>query len=435
MSIWEMSVSSSVMILVILVFRKLGSKKVPKGAVMALWNLVLLRALIPGSIPIGNLPVFQEREQRRFGEILGAWEKVGRSQVISTETIQQVQQGNEKLQLMDYLPWIWAAGVICLLLYFLHVYRKEHKVLKESVPVHNEAAERVIRYYALRRKIRLYEGGPFETPVTYGIFFPKIVLPHEFEVVSRLDTRNMIAHELEHIRKFDVGKRHLMALALCVHWFNPLMWLMYRIYQVDQEMACDERVMRRMKEGEVRNYICTMIKMATEEKNLFATTTGFGGKNAAKKRILQALNGNKKEIGGAVAAVFVCGCLLSTFVSFSQMKINYSPNRENENFTSMEKAAKEISEEPIPELLEPRFGGISHYPAYDESFDYEGVIQDIIDNYNDPTQPMTKDQEKALIIQNGIYVAELYKEFQEKGKRLNADQIWMIDEYYGVLND
>ena len=66
MSIWEMSVSSSVMILVILVFRKLGSKKVPKGAVMALWNLVLLRALIPGSIPIGNLPVFQEREQRRF---------------------------------------------------------------------------------------------------------------------------------------------------------------------------------------------------------------------------------------------------------------------------------------------------------------------------------------------------------------------------------
>ena len=214
MNIWEISISSSVMILGILVFRRLGRKKISKGTVMILWNLALFRALLPYSIPLGKLPIFQAGGQRSPSEVSEIWEKVRRSQAVSTETIQRVQQGNEKLQLIDDIPWIWAVGAICLLLYFLYVYRKEHKVLKESIPAHNEAAERVIHHYALRRKIRLYEGGAFETPVTYGIFFPKIVLPVEVEIASRMDMRNMIAHELEHIRKFDVGKRYLMALAL-----------------------------------------------------------------------------------------------------------------------------------------------------------------------------------------------------------------------------
>ena len=435
MNIWEINISISMMIFVILFFRKLGNKKVPKGAVMALWNLVLVRALIPYSIPIGNLPMFQERRQRSSDEILAVWEKVQSSQGVSKELIQQMQQENENLQLIDYIPWIWAVGAICLLLYFLVIHRKEHKILKNSIPVQNGAVERVIHQYTFRRKIRLYEGGSFETPVTYGILFPKILIPSDFSVASRLDIRNMIAHELEHIRKFDVGKRYLMALVLCIHWFNPLVWVMYRIYQVDQEMACDERVMRRMEEREAKNYVCTMIKMATEEKCLFTTATGFGGKNAAKKRILQALNGKKREVGGAVAAVLIWGCLLSAFVSFSQIGENHSSNRVSDNLANVEKEVKMMWEEPTPELVEPRFSGVSNFPSFDENFDYEGVMQDIIDNYNDQNQPLTEDQITALTIQNGIQMADIYKRQQKKGKKLEAEQIWMIDEYYGILND
>ena len=431
MSLLEINILLSLMILTILFFRKLGGKKVSKDIIMALWNLVLVRALIPYSIPIGQLPIFQEKWQSSSSEIPKIWETAKESQSVSPEAIWQMQKQTGDLQPTEYMPWVWAIGALCLFLYFLFAYMREHKVLKSSEPVQNSTVERMIQKESLHRKIRLYEGGSFETPVTYGILFPKIVLPPDFEAASRLDVRNMIAHELEHIRKFDVGKRYLMILVLCIYWFNPLVWLMYRTYREDQEMACDERVMRKMKKGEAKNYIYTLIKMGTEEKHLFATTTGFGGRNAGKKRILQALNQRRKGIMSIAGSVFFGGCLLLAFVSLSQPESNISAMADNKDTKKFAEAV-ETGEEQVPELIEPRYVKDSDLLPYDEDFDYFGVMQDIVDNYNDLSQELTEDQVKALRINNSAYLAKKWKEKGERGEKLTSHEIWTIEEYGGV---
>ena len=157
-------------------------------------------------------------------------------------------------------------------------------MLRGRIPIQNGVIERMIRKFDLHRKIHLYGCSSLKTPVTYGVIFPKIIWPLEFKEATRSDVRNMIAHELEHIRKLDVGKRYLLSITLCIHWFNPLMWLMYRLYLEDQEVACDERVMRRMREREAKSYVYTLIKMTSEERGT-VVTLGFGGRNAARKRI------------------------------------------------------------------------------------------------------------------------------------------------------
>ena len=429
MGLLKINISLSSMIILILIFRWILKKKISKGMVMVFWNLVLLRAIFPFSISAWDLPFLKDRQkphmEKYVAEIPKMWSNISLPQTVSME---MAQQEAPSLHAADYLKWVWVAGALCLMMYFLIVYIREQQALKRSVPSQNHAAKRVIHEYSFYRRIRLYDSSFFETPVTFGVVSPKILLPMDSDAASRLDMRNMIAHEMEHIRTFDVGKRYVMVLALCIHWFNPLMWLMYRLYQMDQEMACDERVMKKMSEKETKNYIYTMIKMTTEKKSLFTMTTGFGGKAAGKKRILQALGRRKKGMASAAAAVLLGICLLSSFVSFSRTEVNVASLKNNESSADMKQNVLE-TEEQEPELIEPRFDKVRHLKRYDESFDYDGVMQDIIDNYNDFTQPFTEDQIKALIIQNGIKRAEIYREIQARGIQLQSDQIWTIEEY------
>ena len=430
MGLLKINISLSSMIILILIFRWILKKKISKGMVMFFWNLVLLRAIFPFSISAWDLPFLKDWQkphmEKYVAEIPKMWSNISLPQAVPMEI---VQQEAPSLHAADYLKWVWIAGAFCLMMYFLIVYIREQQALRSSVLSQNHAARRIVYEYSFRRRIRLYESRFFETPVTFGVVSPKILLPVNSDAATRVDMRNMIAHEMEHIRTFDVGKRYVMVLALCIHWFNPLVWLMYRLYQMDQEMACDERVMKKMSEKETKNYIYTMIKMTTEKKSLFTMTTGFGGKAAGKKRILQALGRRKKGMASAAAAVLLGICLLSSFVSFSRTEVDVASLRKSESSADMKQNVAETEEEQEPELIEPKFDEVIYLFPYDESFDYDGVMPDMIDNYNDVTQPLTPDQEKALIIQNGIKLAKIYKRLQKQGRELRADEIWTVEEY------
>lgn len=432
MVIVEMSLSGSIMIGLILIFRAIGRNRISRGTLVALWDLVVIRLLVPFSIPMEGIMIVEKIQSRDSGQggfslSQEAWNSLKTFQENSLEML-----GQERIRIhpAEILTWIWGIGAICFLLYFLRLYQKERAALKNCISIQNSMAERMIHAYGFRRRIRLYGGKAFKTPVTYGIFFSNVVLPIGEEKISRSDMRNMIAHELEHIRTFDVGKRYLMILAVCLHWFNPLVWFMYRFYQEDQEMACDERVLRSMGKRESESYIYTMIKMATEEKRFYATTTGFGGKNSGRKRILAALHQKHRGIAGAAAAAAMTICLFPGFVSFSQEGKRFPAQRQDDTQKTIDLAESETGEtEDIPELVEPRFDGTSYMVPYDEEFDYNGVMQDMIENYNDFSQEPTEDQVKAVQIDTFASLAKLYKEQKEEGLELSARKIWMIEEY------
>ncbi len=83
----------------------------------------------------------------------------------------------------------------------------------------------------------------------------------------------------------------------------------------------------------------------------------------------------------------------------------------------------------IPELVEPRFDGTSHMMPYDEDFDYNAIMQDIMENYNDFSQPPTEEQVKAVSMKELAVLAGVYKERQAKGQSLEPEEIWVLEEY------
>lgn len=83
-------------------------------------------------------------------------------------------------------------------------------------------------------------------PAVIGIFNPRIVLPADFEQRYTPAERDLvIAHERAHLEAFDAQVNALAALAQCFNWFNPLFHVARAALRVDQELACDARVMAR----------------------------------------------------------------------------------------------------------------------------------------------------------------------------------------------
>ena len=315
--------------------------------------------------------------------------------------------------------------------YFLRIYYAQYRELRKSVPVHNEIAERVIRSVSLRRKVSLFACESFSSPVTHGILHPKIVIPMECSGISRVDMRNMMMHELIHIKRFDVAKKYLAAFVLCLYWYNPFIWLMYHFYQEDQEMACDESVLESMSQEEAKGYIYTMIKMSVESK-AHLTFTGFWEKGLGKKRILSAINQHRGKRSYLTFVIPAGVVMLLSFVSFEpathQGILEVTADREgskavagnngleaewDDNFydyadatTVMESNGESQNDRKDSEVEEEtEFVRMS-----DE--EYERVMKDIRENYNDPYQKLTEEQERALRQQRLDQAEEIFNDMQ-----------------------
>lgn len=82
-------------------------------------------------------------------------------------------------------------------------------------------------------------------PAVLGFLNPRIVVPHDFrDAYSPLERKLILAHEQAHIRAGDMQTNALAIAIRSLNWFNPLAYIAYGMFRTDQELACDERVMR-----------------------------------------------------------------------------------------------------------------------------------------------------------------------------------------------
>ena len=99
-------------------------------------------------------------------------------------------------------------------------------------------------------------------PAVVGVLRPMIVTPADFEHRYGADERAMIlAHEGEHLRAGDSVINAIATAAQCLCWFNPLVHLAARCLRVDQELACDAAVLRRL---DVEPYLYGEVLLKTQ---------------------------------------------------------------------------------------------------------------------------------------------------------------------------
>jgi beta-lactamase regulating signal transducer with metallopeptidase domain len=135
----------------------------------------------------------------------------------------------------------------------------------------------------------IYKAENLKTPFVLGFIHPKIYIPSD---LSEEEKSYIILHEQAHIKRLDHIVKLIAFLILCVHWFNPLVWVAFILMSTDMEMSCDERVLKVMNEDIKKPYANSLLSLATGRHILNGSPLAFGEGNV-KGRIKNVLNYKK----------------------------------------------------------------------------------------------------------------------------------------------
>ncbi|MEL6945097.1 MAG: M56 family metallopeptidase, partial [Bacteroidota bacterium] len=130
-----------------------------------------------------------------------------------------------------------------------------------------------------------------KTPMTFGIFQPKILLPNTSEDWSKEQMKIVLLHELAHIKRQDYLLHLLGLISLSLYWFHPLVWFLQKWQQEEREKACDEYV---LKQGISKtNYAESLVNIArhmlSKKAYRWHSELPMAASSETKKRVLAIL--------------------------------------------------------------------------------------------------------------------------------------------------
>lgn len=308
MSLFQMSVAGGVLILFIVVIRALAIHRLPKTTFLALWMIAALRLLLPFSIPLPfnihiGLDVFSDVVQELpSGNIASTLP--GDSPPSYDIGTAVPSPATEHISTFEIL---WLVGVLLLAIYFSISYFRSMRKFRMSIPDNTPYIQNWLTAHQISRPLAVRSSDLISSPLTYGILHPVILLPKKLDRNDQAALKYVLTHEYVHIRRFDAITKILFAAVLCIHWFNPLVWVMYVLANRDMELSCDAWVIRMLGEKNRSSYALMLIKME-ERRNGMSALCSHLGKNAISERIEAIMKFKKTSIlACAFALVLVVG--------------------------------------------------------------------------------------------------------------------------------
>ena len=308
MSLFQMSVAGGVLILFIVVIRALAIHRLPKTTFLALWMIAALRLLLPFSIPLPfnihiGLDVFSDVVQELpSGNIASTLP--GDSPPSYDIGTAVPSPATEHISTFEIL---WLVGVLLLAIYFSISYFRSMRKFRMSIPDNTPYIQNWLTAHQISRPLAVRSSDLISSPLTYGILHPVILLPKKLDRNDPVALKYVLTHEYVHIRRFDAITKILFAAVLCIHWFNPFVWVMYVLANRDIELSCDAWVIRMMGEKKRSSYALMLIKMEERRNGMSALCSHFG-KNAISERIEAIMKFKKTSIlACAFALVLVVG--------------------------------------------------------------------------------------------------------------------------------
>lgn len=308
MKLLQMSLAGGVMILVITVIRALAIERLPKKTFLALWAAALARLLAPVSLP-SALSIYSLLARR--APAAAEWTAVPALPDLPVAETAAAAAAQQTASAPAAQPpvWtiVWAVGAAVCAVVFAVAYGRCCREFRASFPAENDVIRRWLQSHPLRRTVAIRQSGRISSPLTFGVLRPVILMPKKTDWTDETALRYVLEHEFVHIQRFDVLSKLLLIAAVCVHWFNPLVWVMYVLANRDLELSCDETVLRRFG-GDVRAAYARVLIRMEAARGGFAPLCNHFGKNAIEERITAIMKTKRITIVSlGLAALLVAG--------------------------------------------------------------------------------------------------------------------------------
>ena len=322
----NMSLTASLVIVLVIAARFI-LRKSPKVFSYALWAVVLFRLLCPVSLPspvslLGLLdaPVAESDGITSSVEYVptnaGGYREIIVQKPVRTENPdvpvpQQNQQADVQPQVKsvsaaEIITYVWIAGMAVLFLVGIGSYFRFRRHLTGACQV----------------KGNIYLVDHIDSAFVAGLFSPKIYLPSDLPVKQM---RYIIAHEQYHLRRFDHIAKHLAFAALCIHWFNPMVWAAFILSGKDMEMSCDEAVIKKLGEGIRADYSASLLTLAMGHRIIAGSPLAFG-EGDTKGRIKNMAKWKQPKKWVSVLSWIVCLAVLTACAANPEKEVVTSKN-------------------------------------------------------------------------------------------------------------
>lgn len=304
LGILNMSITASYVILIVIAAR-LFLKKAPKVFSYALWSVVLFRLICPLSfesmfslIPVNARSVPQNILYTQTPEVHSGIPIIDQA-VNHSLPGPMVGASANPIQIWIALgEAIWFLGIAILLIYAISSAVKLHFKLRASRRIFDN----------------VYEIASIRTPFVFGFIRPKVYLPVG---LSEKEKAYILKHEQTHIKRFDHIIKPFAYLVLCIHWFNPLVWVAFFLMSEDMELSCDESVIRQMGSEIKKDYLTSLLSLSTGKRMIGGSPLAFVESNT-KGRIMNLLNYKKPAFWAVIVGMIVVVAMIVGLMSNPQ---------------------------------------------------------------------------------------------------------------------
>ena len=226
--------------------------------------------------------------------------------------------------------WIlgaWMLGTLIFLAAKLYIYFHKKQELQSSArECRNELPEentiRLKGEFHCRRKPELYQV-PGSITLTLGAIKPVIFLQEDY-TNAELDL--VLRHEMTHIARGDLMIKLLLELVCCLHWFNPLIYILRSRFEFICETSCDERVLAGCTKEERKAYAKLIVRSSVESKEKIVLGSAFGnGGRKVQKRVNLILKTREMKKWGKIitAGCFALMLFANSLTALAYPRVNH----------------------------------------------------------------------------------------------------------------
>ncbi len=347
----SMSVDAMWLIIAVIVVRAL-LQKAPMYFRKILWGLVGLRLILPFSFKSALSLVPQNVPQ--------AADRVAEQVVIAP-----VEKG---LSFVDVVPFLWITVGIAFIVFGTISYIRLRLKIIDSVQV----------------KGNIYQSERIQSPFVCGFIKPRIYVPYGLDQTTQ---NCVLQHEEAHIRYADHIIKAVSFVILCIHWFNPLVWVAYIILCKDIELCCDESVVKNCDPDGCKQYAKALLDLGVNKVKITACPVAFG-EVGIKTRIKKVIS--YKKAGKILVFAALCLCVGVLLCFMTEPKVALKEKNEKvevpkESFKPVPEEVTEPATESVTEITPEPTTEVS----VENTTQFETV--EIYENYDvETTKPFLK---------------------------------------------
>lgn len=306
---WVLSSCVSIVIITIIynIFIRLAQKQLTSKWIYYIGLILLIIALIPklqlrGSDFINN-PVLSGK----LSNISSSYTSYSSysSSLLSTLT-------SFRSFIFSYMKFIWLAGFIATLTFNVYRYNKFIKTVNrwcESLKsdLEMKILHQICYELSIKKNIKILRCPFVISPIMLGLRKPHILLPQIEYTEDEL--RFILKHECIHFKRKDLIFKYLLLFATAIHWFNPFIYLLVREISLQNEISCDQEVVKGFDNTIRKQYLESIISVISKNalQNKMPLSTNYdGGKKGMEERILAIMDSNKKKRNIIMPVSLIC---------------------------------------------------------------------------------------------------------------------------------